>query len=445
MELKLSGFPGTFWSANTIELVERAAYYAVASFVVIYLNENLHMEPTFSTFLNGSVLWAIIYFLPILSGTIADNWGFRKSLVVAFALISLGYLVMGTVQRFWPAMMGQAPELVNYTLPVIVGLVLIGVGGSIVKPCISGTVQKTSGARSTLGFGIFYMVINIGSMAGRTVSYFVRVNFGIPAIFAYVATAFALAGLLLVLFVYQEPRYADGLAAKKRSLGQALLGIVTVLKNPRFVFFLVVISGFWFMYVQIYNLIPLFLRHIDKNAAVELYTIINPVMIVCFQILITKFASRWKPVKSIMIGVLITSAGMLVNLIPVFWGPDRASRIELVGSLALPFAGIFILLAIAAMAVGEMMASPRIYEYIGAIAPRGQEGLFLGYANLPVAIGSLIGSPLGGYMFTKCIQEPAAQGKPDHAALMWTIAALMGVFSAAGLYLYDRFMVGKKS
>ena len=172
-ESKPAGFPATFWTANTIELFERGAYYAMASFVVIYLTENLGMSPTFATFLNGSLLWGLIYFLPIVSGTLADKYGFKRSLVAAFVMLSLGYLVMGNVQSFWPA--GS-----NFTIPVLLGIVLIGLGGSIVKPCIAGTVQKTSGLRATLGFGIFYMVINIGSISGRGVSYFVRRADGHP-------------------------------------------------------------------------------------------------------------------------------------------------------------------------------------------------------------------------------------------------------------------------
>ncbi|HNS74427.1 MAG TPA: MFS transporter, partial [bacterium] len=160
-------FPQTFWTANTIELFERGAYYAIASFVVIYLNETLGMAPTKATFLNGTLLWGLVYFLPILSGTLADRFGFKRSLVFAFVLITLGYLTMGTLQQFWPALLGHTAGHIDYTIPVVFGILLIGIGGSVVKPCISGTVQKTAGVNTTLGFAIFYMVINIGSMFGR--------------------------------------------------------------------------------------------------------------------------------------------------------------------------------------------------------------------------------------------------------------------------------------
>ena len=435
-------FPRTFWTAKTIELFERAAYYSMASFMVIYLKENLGMSPATATLLNGTVLWGLVYFLPILSGTIADKYGYKKSLSVSLVLITIGYLIMGGLQKIWPG--SPSGEPVNYLIPVVIAVVFIGIGGSIVKPCIAGTVQKTSGRQATLAFGIFYMVINIGSITGRGVSYFVRTSHGIPAIFTYVATAFALLGLAAVVCLYKEPQFVsdgrkDGQVVKRRSLGEALLGIVTVLKNVRFVFFLIVLSLFWFLYVQLYNLMPLFMRFIDPNAPMELYTMANPLMIVCFQLLITRLAKKWTPIKSIMVGVAVTTVGMAVNVLPTLIWPDASQKIDVLG-LAVPAAGIFMIVSIASMAAGEMFASPRIYEYLGALAPKGQEGLYLGYANLPIALGSIIGGPVGGTLFQKLIQDPAQAGEPAKIAALWLIVGGVGILSFIGLGIYNSWL-----
>ncbi len=444
-------FPATFWTANTIELFERAAYYSVASFMVIYLKESLGMSPSFATFLNGSLLWGIIYFMPILSGTLADKFGFKRSLSVSFVLIALGYFVMGNLQRLWPGLIGKgAAETVDFTVPVVLGIVLIGLGGSIVKPCIAGTVQKTAGTRATLAFGIFYMVINIGSITGRSVSYFIRTNLGIPAIFTYAATAFALIGLLVTLFVYREPQYVsdgikDGQQVRKRTLGQALAGIFVVLKNVKFDFLILVLALFWFLYIQLYNLMPLFMRYVDPNAPMELYTLANPIMIVCFQLLITRLVKRWLPIKTIMIGAIVVTLGMLVNVLPPLLFADPNAKAGVLG-LSLPLAGIFILISIASMAVGEMMASPRIYEYIGAIAPKGQEGLYLGYTSLPIALASIVGGPIGGRLFERYINTPLKEGLPVDTVTMWLIIVGIGVLSIVGLGIYDRLVVkGQKA
>jgi dipeptide/tripeptide permease len=438
-------FPATFWTANTIELIERAAYYSMASFMVIYLKETLGMRPTTATLLNASILWGLIYFLPILSGTLADKFGYKRSLTLAFFMISLGYFVMGNIQRFWPGLIGQkAAQAVDYTVPAILGIVLIGIGGSIVKPCIAGTVQKTAGTRATLGFGIFYMIINIGSISGRGVSYVIRTNLGIPAIFIYASSIFALIGLAVVLFIYKEPEYVsdgikDGQKVLKKTLGQAILGIFIVLQNIRFVLFLIVIAMFWFLYVQLYNLVPLFLRYIDPNAPVELYQLANPVMIVCFQILITKMVKKWTPVKSIILGAAVVTVGMSLNVLPPLLLADPAHKVSLLG-LAVPAAGLFLIVSIASMATGEMMASPRIYEYLGAIAPKGEEGLYLGYANLPIALASIIGGPIGGSMFEKYIATPQKNGLPVNTIPMWLIITGIGLASMIGLAIYDRLM-----
>jgi proton-dependent oligopeptide transporter, POT family len=442
-------FPRTFWTANTVELLERAAYYSMASFMVIYLKETLGMKPTFATFLNGSLLWGLIYFLPILSGTLADKYGYKRSLTLAFLLISTGYFIMGTLQSFWPGLIGRtAGAAVDYTMPVILGIALIGIGGSIVKPCIAGTIQKTSGARATLGFGIFYMVINIGSITGRGVSYFIRTSLGIPAIFIYASSVFALLGLAAVLFLYKEPEYIsdgrkDGQEVRKKTLGQSIAGIFIVLRNIRFVFFLLVIGLFWVLYVQLYNLMPLFLRAVDPDAPMELYTLANPIMIVAFQLLITRMVKKWTPVKSILLGVGVTTAGMLLNILPPLLGKGFTAKIDILG-LALPFAGVFLIVSIASMAVGEMMASPRIYEYLGAIAPKGEEGLYLGYANLPVALGSIFGGPLGGALFERFIAAPMKEGRPTNSVAMWSIIAGIGGVSMAGLAIYDRVLAGAR-
>jgi proton-dependent oligopeptide transporter, POT family len=437
-------FPQTFLTANVIELFERAAYYSMASFMVIYLVENLGMRPATATFLNATVLWGLIYLLPIVSGTLADKFGFRRSLTFSFVLIALGYLIIGNLQRVWPGLIGaRAAAAVDFTIPVVLGVVLIGIGGSIVKPCIAGTIQKTSGQWKTLGFGIFYMVINIGSITGRGISYFVRTHYGIPAIFTYVASGFALIGLVVTALGYREPQYlADDKAGaaplKKRTVGQSLLGIFVVLGNIRFVFFIIVISLFWFLYIQLYNLMPLYMRHIDPNAPMELYTMANPIMIVAFQMLITRISKKWKPVRSILVGVGVTTAFMLLNVVPALLPGGLTKSINL--GLIVPVAGVFLIFSIASMAVGEMFASPRIYEYIGSIAPKGQEGLFMGYANLPIALASMIGGPIGGRMFEIFVKEPAKAGRPVNPAPMWLIIGGIGLVSLIGLLIYDSWL-----
>lgn len=449
-EARPAPFPRTFWTANVTELFERGAYYSMASFVVIYLGQ-LGMGDYWPSILN-SLLWGIIYFLPILSGTIADQAGFKRSLILAFILLGIGYLCMGT-----PVWLGGAtllptvaPEVtagVPVFAMVLAGIVFIGVGGSFVKPCISGTVQKTAGVRATLAFAIFYMIINIGSLFGRGTGYIARTHFGLSAIFL-VALACSFVALLVVLFVYVDPDRSHGAhpvaARPAKSVGRILLDMVLVLRNGRFALFLLVSSGFNFLYSQVYNVLPLYLKRVvETNPAVDLYTMANPFVIVFFQLLITRTFGTMKPVRSMIVGIVIISASMVVNVVPIFLaGGVRAPLWDL-----LPIGSMVVILTVAMIAFGELFTSARTYEYIGALAPKGQEGLFLGYANLPIAIGAIVGGPVGAFVFNEIMAKDATRLDngllelvPANAATGWLILMGVGLASAVSMALYNRWI-----
>jgi dipeptide/tripeptide permease len=512
-------FPSSFWTANVTELFERAAYYSMASFVVIYLGQ-LGFGESWPSFLNSTVLWGLVYFLPILSGTIADQIGFRRALMIAFVLLSCGYLLMG--YPVWFGGSALAPtigkEMTASTRDIVVvvtAILLIGVGGSVVKPCISGTVQKTAGARATLGFAIFYMVINIGSLFGRGTAFMVRsgsststvlmvvavctlaaaglvtlvywttradkaktsvwvptIGFLLivasaamivrsifraraaergtidPAQLSYifaVAAVAAVVAFFVVLLAYREPIAAAGTPAKpKRSIGRILGDMVLVLGSLRFALFLVVMAGFFFIYNQVYNVFPLYAKRVvETNPAMDLYTAANPFVIVCLQLLISRTFGKVKPIRSMVVGTVIVSAAMLINLWPIY----SAGGIRAIAVFSLPIASEFIILTVGLIALGELFTSARMYEYIGALAPKGQEGLFLGYANLPLALGSMVGGPVGAFIFNEVMAKNATKLpngllELDRTQNMsgWLILVVIGLISAGALWQFNRWV-----
>ncbi len=448
-EIKKEGFPRSFWTANLTELFERGAYYAMASFVVLYLGR-LGLGDYWPSNLNG-ILWALVFFLPILSGTIADQIGFRKAMLIAFVLLAAGYFVMGYPVWFGNSTLSQnvGSEMtagIGVLLPIILAIFLIGVGGSIIKPCIAGTVQKTAGAKVTLGFGIFYMIINIGSLFGRGVSYVIRKEFDLSYIFA-VSVFFSVLAFFAVLFFYKDPDSEQVETEKKprKSILKILADMVLVLRNSRFALFLIVSSGFFFIYAQVYNVLPLYLQKVvELDPAVDLVTMANPFVIVFFQLLITKKFGKMKPINSIIVGIIIIGVSMMINLIPIFMSGG-------VRTLALgdwiPLGTLFITLTVALIAFGELFTSARTYEFIGALAPKGQEGLFLGYANLPLAIGAIIGGPAGAFIFHEIMCNKAVQLEsgllqlnPFWNSMGWVILMAIGFISAFSMWLYNRWL-----
>ena len=441
-------FHRSFWTANVTELLERGAYYSMASFVVIYLGR-LGLGSYWPSNLNG-ILWTLVYFLPILSGTIADHIGFRKALLFAFVLLAGGYALMGAPVWLGVGVLADKPsETFTASTPVMAlvagAILLIGLGGSVIKPCISGTVQKTAGRRATLAFAIFYMVINIGSLFGRGVAYVVRTHSSLTMIFA-VAVACSVGAFFTVLFLYRDPERdapaADEPAKPKRSIGRILLDMVLVLRNPRFSLFLLANSGFTFLYAQVYNVLPLYLeRVVEREPAVDIYTMANPFVIVFFQLLITKLFGKMKPIRSIVAGTVIISFSMIINLWPILSGSGPRLRV----ADLLPIGSLFIVLTVALVALGELFAQARTYEYIGALAPKGQEGLFLGYVSLPMAIGALTGGPVGALIFNDIMCHGAVKRPEDglldldplYASLGWGVLLGVGLVSALAMWAYN--------
>ena len=438
-------FPAVFWTANVTELFERAAYYSMASFVVIYLGR-LGLGMYWPSILNSSVLWFLVYFLPILSGTVADQVGFRKSLAAAFVLLTGGYFLMGYPVWLGGKVMSETVSVhvtagADVFVPIVAGVLLIGIGGSFIKPCISGTVQKTHAGRATLAFAIFYMVINIGSIVGRLTAYTVRTrpNASLSSIFG-VAMGACVVAFFFVIFGYREPDAGERRTPRK-SVTDILANMVLVLFNARFALFLIVSSGFWFIYNQVYNILPLYAKKVvEPNPAMDLYTAANPIVIVCFQLLITRMFGKMRAIRSIVLGTVLIGLSMAINLVPLYTaGGVRAASISW-----LPIGSLFIILTVACIAFGELFTSARMYEWIGALAPKGQEGLFLGYANLPIAIGSVFSGWVAPIIFNDVMCKGAVTRPdglldlvPGNAMAGWFILMGIGLGSALSMWIYN--------
>jgi len=444
-------FPPVFWYANLTELFERAAFYSMASFIVIYLGQ-LGMGTYWPAMLN-TLLWSLLYFLPILSGTIADQIGFRRALLLAFVLLAAGYFLMG-----YPVWLGGgtlAPTIertvtagAGIFVAAVVGILLIAFGGSFVKPCILGTAQKSAGGRATLAFAIFYVVVNAGSLFGRGAAYYVRTRPGasLSSIFA-VAGTMAVLAFFVVTALYRGPQTAPGAVTPdkpRRSLREILIGMVTVILNLRFFLFLLVSGGFFFLYNQVYVALPLYLKTVvESKPAVDLYTMANPLVIVCFQLLITRLFGAMKPIRSMIVGTIIIGVAMALNMVPILLGADL--RTALGGWL--PVGSFIVVASIALGAFAELFTSARMYEYVGAMAPKGQEGLFLGYANLPLALGSFVGGPLGAVIFNEVMSRGATK-RPDGLLELipsqnlygWFILMAIGLVSALSMWFFNRWL-----
>ncbi len=400
------GFEPAFWVANITELFERLAYYAQAAVLAIFLHESLHL----STEQTGTLMGAfgfVVWFLPILGGSLADRFGFRRSLAIAYLSLAAGYFLMGSLTAGWMAPLRQAVPL--YWVVLIV-LMVPALGPSIVKPCVAGTTARASSESvRSIGYSIYYTLVNIGGTLGPIVAYLVRRSLGIENVFR-VSALFVLLMCFATLIFYKEPTRSGEQAVP--TLWAALRNMLVVLSNLRFLAFLLIFSGFWIIFWQEFIALPLFLRgYIDPNAKVDLLLSVDPATVIAFQIVVSYFTRKIPTFTAMTLGILIASFSWVI--------------------LALHASTGFVIAALFVLALGEITQSARYYEYVSRLAPPGQQGTYMGYSFLPVAIGYLVGGKLGGYLvhyFGEVLHRPEQ---------MWWAVSAIGFATALLMWVYN--------
>jgi dipeptide/tripeptide permease len=419
-----SPFPSTFWVANAMELFERAAYYGMNSVLAVYLagpvaGGGLGFREQSVGFLQ-SIVYAATYVLPILGGALADRYGYRRMLLVAFSLLAAGYFAAG--------------QMSSYGL-VFLALLVMATGSGLFKPIISGTVARTTDeSNSALGFGIYYWMINLGAFLAPLV---VSVLKGFSWRYVFVASALY-TGLMLLptVLVFRDPPRP----ASTKTLREVLVGAAEVLADARFMLMIVVYSGFWVLYFQNFGSVLWYLRDFVDRTPVsavvtsllralglpwtftfdaEHVTVINAGTIILLQVLISRLVRDWKGLPTMVTGMALGAVGFLL--------------------LASSRSAWALVLGIAVFSIGEMTAHPKYYSFVGQVAPVDRKAVYMGYAFLYGVFGSLLGSSLGAFLYERML-KPAlgTPGADARARTFWLLFAVLDVVAAAALVLFAR-------
>ncbi len=405
------GFERPFWVANFSEIFERIAYYATTAVLAIYLSEQLHFSAQLTGWLVGT-FGMIVYFLPILGGTLADRFGFRKSLLFAYLIMSIGYFLLGSLSAPW---MESTRHALGDKWLVMAILLIPAMGPGVVKPCVAGTTARASSENvRSIGYSIYYTLVNVGGALGPILAFVVRKQLGLG-----IENVFRLASISVflmfwtTLFFYQEPSRSG-----EQSVGSvwtAMKNLFVVLGNVRFLSFLLIFSGFFVVFWQQYISMPLFIRgYVDANADVDLLLSVDAIVVICFQILMAYVTRKMSSFGAMSLGILITGLAWVIPAIH-------------------PSVPLFVV-ALVFVALGEVIQVSRYYEYVSRLAPPGQQGLYMGFAFLPIAIGYFIAGPLGGFLvhhYGEVVHRPQQ---------MWWVIVAVGVFTTVLMLLYDKFM-----
>ncbi|MDH7511900.1 MAG: MFS transporter [Clostridiales bacterium] len=415
MMAKRTRFPDVFWVANFIEVLERFAYYG------IYMGFGIYMEYLGYTKAQLGVVQSLFllisYVIPVISGTFADRFGFKKVLIVSYVAYLPSIMLLILTRSF----SGIALTMLS-----------IGLAAGIFKPLISGTVRAvTDKTNKTLGFGIFYAMVNIGASFGPLIAGRLR---AISWDYAFMAAAIAIALMLLItIFFYKEPkREIEGVTLKQKFRDLAI-----ALSDVKFALFLVLLGlFFWLPFWAFFNLLALYVdRTLD---AAKLYLNIKSVLgsavanflsrpdedgtrrilgetishtgylVMILQVFVSRVFERFKAVPSFLFGLSVGAAGYF------FLGLAK------IGAPAWVFLGILL------FALGEMISSPRIQEYITWIAPKEKAGLYMGSNFLALGIGGA----LSGVVYTSIY---GAFQKINHPEYIW--------FTLAGHFILGMIVI----
>jgi POT family proton-dependent oligopeptide transporter len=416
----ISSFSKNYWIVILMEFFERGSYYGMMSILSVYMTDQLNFTKE-SVGVIKSTIQPLLYILPILSGAIGERFGYRKTLIFAFIFLGIGYFLTS--------------QTTEYAM-VFASLIIMAVGAGAFKPMISGTIaRETNESNSTLGFGIFYWSINLGAFLFPLILVpYIKSTFG----WQYVMMASAIgtvAMLIPTLFVYKEPKKPEN----TKTIGEVLKGAVMVLTDVRFIGLIVIYSGFWILYFQMFDSVLWYVqKYVDATSVnnfvngifsavginlnwkfdIEHVTVINAGTIILLQIVVSNIVKHTKALPTMIAGIAMGTTGMAILAINT--------------NIWVFILGIFI------FSIGEMTAHPKFISYVGLIAPEDKKALYLGYAFLYGVLGSFIGGILGANLYVHFVDNL------NQPSTLWIIFSMIGVVTIVGLVLYNKFLAPKK-
>lgn len=422
----IRSFPKNYWIAIIMEFFERGAYYGVLSILSVYLVlSSAEGGLGFSREAAGAIMGTIpplLYFLPIFAGALADRYGFRNMLMVAFTFLAAGYFLSGITRSYGA---------------VFASLIVMAIGAGLFKPVISGTIAHvTNEKNSTLGFGIFYWSINLGAFLFPLIL--------VPVLkrqsYTYVFWMAAAAGIILLLiniFFYKEP---SGKRRTKESLTKIFQDMALVFRDWKFIVMILIYSGFWIMYFQMYGTVLWYVHdqmdmssvNLAVNTAlewitgrpakwqfdVEHVTVLNAGVIILLQLFVSRLVNHFKALPTIIAGIGFGSLGMAI--------------LALSGNAWVFITGCVV------FTLGEMTAHPKFNSFVGLIAPPDKKGLYMGYSFFCSVIGSFVGGFIGAPLYNHFIDK---LNRPD---ILWLIFSCIGLASMAGLIIFNRSVIKKQ-
>lgn len=392
----LRACPREFWVVQLVNLLDGVAYFSTLTLSTLYLSETLGYSDK-----AASNLWltcmAAYTLTGFIAGFIGDSIGIRRTL-----LLSVGMLIVSRV-------------ILSFTIykPIVIpSLFVIAIGTAIMTPIlIAATKRYTTPSTQTAGFNLLYFLMNIGAFLGNFVFDWVRVlPPGNRSIFMMGTAMSILCWLSIIFFMRKRIAAADESREERKALEPAekaweppwviAWSVIRESAFWRFMLFLVILVGVRLVFEHQYAIYPkYYLRTIGENAPVGKLNSINP-FIICFGVVLsTPIVTKFKLFNVMFVGITISAVSMLAMVIYPGW---------FTGPLGLTLSQGYYIISVTQIvifSIGEVIWSPRLYEYTAAIAPPGREASYMGLSYVPMFFARLAEGPIAGELLTRYCPE----------------------------------------
>ncbi|MBZ0180889.1 MAG: MFS transporter [Melioribacteraceae bacterium] len=427
-------FPKEFWLANLMELCERAAYYGFFIVLTLYLTDIVGFTDQ-ETGIVAGIFFAMLYFLPPFVGAIGDKIGFKNGLIIAFGLLTIGYFFLGVFHS---------------KVLVIIFLTVVLIGGSFIKPLITGTVAKTtSEANRARGFSLFYWVVNIGAFSGKTFVPYIRQGVGLEYV-NFFSAGMSLLALLFALFFFKP---LDGKRKDSKTISEVWQSLIKVFTTGRLITLTLIVTGFWIIQHQLYATMPKYvIRLLGEEAKPEWLANVNPLVVVIFVVGVTQLFKKKSAVSSMLIGMILMPFSALAMAMSQELKLITGSTIDVFGLVEMYPLTVMMIIGIAIQGLAECFISPRFLEYFSVQAPKGEEGLYLGFSHLHSFFSALLGFISSGFLLDAYCPDPKTLPigltEIERAAVyadahvIWYYFMAVGFVSAVALFIF-RYVTNK--
>ncbi len=387
-------FPREFWMVNFMELCERAAYYGFYVLLAVYLTDIIDFSDFWGNTIAG-LFAGFLYFLPPFSGAVCDKIGFKNGLLLAFGLSSIGYFFLGVFSS---------------KVSVIFFLIVLMIGASFVKPLMTGTVAKvTNETNRARAFSLFYWVVNIGAFSGKTVVPWIRRGLGLEYI-NFFSAGMCVVALIFAIFFFKDIEAKE----ERKSLKEVFATLFKILQSGRLMALTLIIAGFWLIQSQLYASMPKYvLRMVGTDANPSWLANVNPLVVVLFVVLVTQLMRKRPAITSMYIGMLIMPLSAFSMSLGPWLQSSFGDQIGLAGGLIFHPFTIMMIVGISLQGLAECFISPRFLEYFSFMAPKGEEGVYLGFSHLHSFISYIVGGIISGLLLSKYCPDPKTLLSPE--------------------------------